>query len=43
MYEVPSLGGVTKVVIDESVIAGESEPLLIYSQQEESKVANKGG
>ncbi|MDW5375289.1 ATP-dependent Clp protease ATP-binding subunit ClpX [Halomonas sp. HP20-15] len=43
MYEVPSLDGVTKVVIDESVIAGESEPLLIYSQQEESKVANKDG
>lgn len=43
MYEIPSLEGVTKVVIDESVIAGESEPLLIYSQQEESKVAGKDG
>ncbi|MCP1366834.1 ATP-dependent Clp protease ATP-binding subunit ClpX, partial [Halomonas sp. BBD48] len=43
MYEVPSLEGVTKVVIDESVIAGESEPLLMYSNQEESKVANKDG
>ncbi|ALM52481.1 ATP-dependent Clp protease ATP-binding subunit ClpX [Halomonas huangheensis] len=34
MYEIPSLEGVSKVVIDASVIAGESEPLLIYSQQE---------
>lgn len=41
MYEVPSLEGVSKVVVDESVITGESEPLLIYSQQDESKVANK--
>ncbi|ATJ82709.1 ATP-dependent Clp protease ATP-binding subunit ClpX [Halomonas beimenensis] len=37
MYEIPSLEGVSKVVIDASVIAGESEPLLIYSQQEEAK------
>ncbi|MFD2189838.1 ATP-dependent Clp protease ATP-binding subunit ClpX [Pistricoccus aurantiacus] len=43
MYEIPSLEGVSKVVIDESVIAGESEPLLIYSHQENSKVANKSG
>ncbi|MFC3285200.1 ATP-dependent Clp protease ATP-binding subunit ClpX [Litchfieldella rifensis] len=43
MYEIPSLEGVSKVVIDESVIAGESEPLLIYSQQDETKVAGKGG
>ncbi len=35
MYEIPSMEGVTKVVIDASVIAGESEPLLIYSQQEQ--------
>ena len=43
MYDVPSLDGVTKVVIDSSVIAGDSEPLLIYSKQEESRVANKDG
>ncbi|MCK0744835.1 ATP-dependent Clp protease ATP-binding subunit ClpX [Chromohalobacter nigrandesensis] len=43
MYEVPSLEDVTKVVIDASVITGDSEPLLIYSQQEESKVAGKDG
>ncbi|WP_280562163.1 MULTISPECIES: ATP-dependent Clp protease ATP-binding subunit ClpX [unclassified Chromohalobacter] len=43
MYEVPSLEDVTKVVIDASVITGDSDPLLIYSQQEESKVAGKDG
>jgi ATP-dependent Clp protease ATP-binding subunit ClpX len=30
MYELPSTDGVTKVVVDESVIQGESEPLTIY-------------
>lgn len=30
MYELPSTQGVSKVVIDETVIKGESEPLLIY-------------
>jgi len=30
MYNIPSQDGVTKVVIDEAVINGESEPLLMY-------------
>lgn len=30
MYELPSSANVQKVIIDESVIEGESEPLLIY-------------
>ena len=30
MYEIPSQSEVSKVVIDESVIAGTSKPLLIY-------------
>ncbi|WP_217519210.1 ATP-dependent protease ATP-binding subunit ClpX [Vibrio metschnikovii] len=34
MYELPSMADVEKVVIDESVINGESEPLLIYSGNE---------
>ncbi|MDA8621786.1 ATP-dependent protease ATP-binding subunit ClpX [Psychrosphaera sp.] len=33
MYELPSMEDVSKVVIDESVIAGQSEPLLIYDNQ----------
>jgi ATP-dependent Clp protease ATP-binding subunit ClpX len=43
MYEIPSLEGVSKVVIEASVIAGESEPLLIYSQQEEARVDGTDG
>ncbi|MFV0575664.1 MAG: ATP-dependent protease ATP-binding subunit ClpX [Vibrio sp.] len=39
MYELPSNKEVTKVVIDESVINGESEPLLIY-QNAENQLAN---
>jgi ATP-dependent Clp protease ATP-binding subunit ClpX len=35
MYDLPSLKGVSKVVIDESLIKGESQPLLIYSDQPE--------
>ena len=34
MYELPSAVGVSKVVIDESVINGESEPLMIYENTE---------
>jgi ATP-dependent Clp protease ATP-binding subunit ClpX len=34
MYELPSATDVSKVVIDESVINGESEPLLIYSNSD---------
>ena len=34
MYKIPSEEGVTKVVVDESVIKGESEPLLVYETKE---------
>ena len=30
MYELPSLENVSKVVVDESVIDGESEPFIVY-------------
>ncbi|AOM00743.1 MULTISPECIES: ATP-dependent Clp protease ATP-binding subunit ClpX [Cobetia] len=46
MYDIPSEENVSKVVVDESVIAGDSKPLLIYSQSEEKsqgKVAGKDG
>ncbi|MTI64749.1 ATP-dependent protease ATP-binding subunit ClpX [Methylophaga sp.] len=33
MFELPSLENVSKVVIDESVIAGENSPILIYEDQ----------
>lgn len=35
MYELPSDKSVSKVVIDESVIKGESEPLLIYENADQ--------
>ncbi|NOX27280.1 MAG: ATP-dependent Clp protease ATP-binding subunit ClpX [Gammaproteobacteria bacterium] len=40
MYELPSLENVGKVVIDGGVITGESEPLLIYENEEPAKLAN---
>ncbi len=39
MYELPSLDGVKKVVLDESVITGEGEPLMMYESAEKSAVA----
>ncbi len=39
MYKIPSEEGVAKVVVDESVIKGESEPLLVYETQEAPKLA----
>jgi ATP-dependent Clp protease ATP-binding subunit ClpX len=39
MYKIPSEEHVTKVVIDESVINDDSEPLLIYESNESQKVA----
>ncbi len=44
MYDLPSMDNVIKVVIDEGVIKGESQPLLIYSQNEQQgRVANNDG
>ena len=40
MYELPSIEGVAKVVVDESVIAGESDPILIYANQHKEKQAS---
>lgn len=34
MYELPSMQDVSKVVIDETVIRGESQPILIYESSE---------
>ncbi len=40
MYELPSMENVTKVVIDEAVIKGESKPLIIYEGSDMPKVAS---
>jgi ATP-dependent Clp protease ATP-binding subunit ClpX len=34
MYDLPSTEGVTKIVVDESVIKGESEPLAVYESEQ---------
>ena len=41
MYELPSLTDVSKVVIDDSVIKGESKPILIYDNPTDKKVASE--
>jgi ATP-dependent Clp protease ATP-binding subunit ClpX len=37
MYTLPSQNSVAKVVIDESVIRGDSEPMLIYENVEKAQ------
>jgi ATP-dependent Clp protease ATP-binding subunit ClpX len=39
MYDLPSLDGVSKVVIDGSVINGDSEPMLMYENVDQAKAA----
>jgi ATP-dependent Clp protease ATP-binding subunit ClpX len=37
MYRRPSEAGVSKIVIDESVIQGDSEPMMIYENVEQAR------
>ncbi len=39
MYELPSSTNISKVVIDENVIAGKSEPILIYAKETRKKAS----
>jgi len=41
MYELPSTKGVSKVVVDEAVIKGDTEPYLIYEGNEYDKTAEE--
>jgi ATP-dependent Clp protease ATP-binding subunit ClpX len=41
MYELPSLEGVSKVVVDESVIDGDAEPLILYENQPQTRAASE--
>lgn len=43
MYKIPSEPNVSKVVVDESVISGESEPLLVYETVDPVEQAQAGG
>lgn len=38
MYQLPSMENVSKVVIDEGVIEGDNDPILIYENSEQAKV-----
>ena len=40
MYDLPSANSVTKVVVDESVIKGESSPMLMYENVDEPSAAS---
>jgi len=40
MYELPSMQDICKVVIDESVIKGESKPILIYASEKDKKAVS---
>ncbi|HLB57643.1 MAG TPA: ATP-dependent Clp protease ATP-binding subunit ClpX, partial [Gammaproteobacteria bacterium] len=37
MYELPSLTNVTKVIIDETTITGESKPIIMYENSEQTQ------
>jgi ATP-dependent Clp protease ATP-binding subunit ClpX len=41
MYDLPSMDNVSKVVIDASVIKGDSAPILVYHNTEQLKAAPK--
>ncbi|MCU7829657.1 MAG: ATP-dependent Clp protease ATP-binding subunit ClpX [Candidatus Thiodiazotropha sp. (ex Gloverina cf. vestifex)] len=40
MYDLPSMDEVAKVVVDEAVIAGESDPLMIYEHNDKQLAAS---
>ncbi|RUO30517.1 ATP-dependent protease ATP-binding subunit ClpX [Aliidiomarina sanyensis] len=41
MYELPSMENVSKVVIDESVIRGDSDPILIYHNSKDAQASGE--
>lgn len=41
MYELPSLNHVSKVIIDEGAIHGETKPIIIYESHEQQSAADK--
>ncbi len=40
MYELPSADNITKVVIEESVVLGQSEPILVYETEKKKLAAD---
>ena len=43
MYDLPSSDSVAKVVVDESVINGDNEPMLMYERAAETAKTAAGG
>ena len=41
MYDLPSIEGVLKVVIDESVVEGSNQPYLVYEGGEQQKLSQE--
>ena len=41
MYELPSLDGVSKVVVDEAVVEGSNQPYLVYEGGEPQKISQE--
>ncbi|RTE86889.1 MULTISPECIES: ATP-dependent protease ATP-binding subunit ClpX [Gammaproteobacteria] len=41
MYELPSMDNVSKVVIDETVINGESDPIIIYANNKDAQASGE--
>lgn len=41
MYELPSLKNVTKVIVDETTITGESKPIIMYENSEQAFAATE--
>lgn len=42
MYHIPSEDGISKVVVDESVIDGDSDPIRIYDNKDQAKAVPEG-
>ncbi|NND64410.1 MAG: ATP-dependent Clp protease ATP-binding subunit ClpX, partial [Gammaproteobacteria bacterium] len=43
MYDLPTMENVAKVVVDASVVTGETEPYVIYESNQDTRVAAGGG
>ena len=41
MFEIPSRGNVSRVVLDENAIEGQAEPLLVYQEEDATTVSDK--
>ncbi|UDG82282.1 ATP-dependent Clp protease ATP-binding subunit ClpX [Candidatus Vallotia cooleyia] len=41
MYDLPTLKGISKIIVDETVIQGQGKPLLVYDNKDAQKVAGR--